>query len=298
MPSLRTLHTFLAVARGGSFAAAGQQAGLTAAAVGQQMRQLEEELGRALFDRGARSVALNPAGRALVAPVEDLLARWAVLAQESAPGAGPEAGLAGTVRVGALVSALMGEFADALWMLKREHPRLEVKLYAGLSASFAEQVAAGELDAAVVTQPPLRLQPGLAWSPLYAEPMVLVVPRRPHFALPAAPLEALRRAPFLRFDHATWTGVLVDRALAQCGVTPVQEALELNSVEAILALVRQGFGVSIVPQLRNVDFPRDRALRVLRLARVTVQRHVGLLERRDHPRRRFTDAIRQYFELN
>lgn len=293
MPSIRTLHIFLAVARAGSFAAAGQQAGLTAAAVGQQMRALEHELGRPLFDRGARSVALNAAGRALVVPVEDLLARYAALAE--APGDDDD--LAGTVRVGALVSALMGEFADALWALKREHPRLDVKLYAGLSAGFAQQVERGELDAAVVTQSPMRLPAGLAWSPLYTEPMVLVVPRTPHFPLPAQPLEMLKRAPFLRFDHSTWTGMLVDRALAQCGATQVHEALELNSVEAILALVRQGFGVSIVPQLRNVGWSRDRALRVVRLARVTVQRHVGLLERRQHQRQRFTAAIRQYFEL-
>lgn len=293
MPSIRTLRTFLAVARGGSFAAAGQEVGLTAAAVGQQMRALESELDRRLFDRGARAVALNAAGRALVAPVEDLLARYAALAQ--APDGDDD--LAGTVRVGALVSSLMGEFADALWVLKREHPRLDVKLYAGLSAGFAQQVERGELDAAVVTQSPLRLPAGLVWSPLYTEPMVLVVPRKPHFPLPAQPLEMLRRAPFLRFDHSTWTGVLVDRALAQCGATQVHEALELNSVEAILALVRQGFGVSIVPQLRNVDWSRDRALRVMRLASVTVQRHVGLLERRQHQRQRFTAAIKQYFEL-
>ena len=37
--------------------------------------------------------------------------------------------------------------------------------------------------------------------------------------------------------------------------------MELNSVEAIVALVRQGFGVSIVPQLANVQWSRDRALR-------------------------------------
>jgi DNA-binding transcriptional LysR family regulator len=293
MPSIRTLRIFLAVARGGSFAAAGEEAGLTAAAVGQQMRALEGELGRPLFDRGPRSAALNAAGRALVAPVEDLLVRYAAIAEESRD----DDDLAGTVRVGALVSALMGEFADALWALKREHPRLDVKLYAGLSAGFAQQVERGELDAAVVTQPPMRLPAGLVWSPLYTEPMVLVVPRRPHFALAAQPLEMLRRSPFLRFDPGTWTGDLVDRVLAQCGATHVHEALELNSVEAILALVRQGFGVSIVPQLRNVDWSRDRALRVVRLARVTVQRHVGLLERRQHQRKRFTEAIRQYFEL-
>jgi len=290
MTAVRSLRHFLAVARLGSFAAAGSEVGLTAAAVGQQMRALEQELQQLLFDRGARSVALSPAGRALVPQVEDLVARYEALARPPAR----ERGLSGSVQVGALVSALMGEFADALWALKREHPRLEVRLYAGLSAEFAVRVERGELAAAVVTQPPSRLPAALKWSPLYAEPMVLVVPRKPHFKLPAAGPEVLRKAPFLRFDHSTWTGRLVDEALAQAGVS-VHEELELNSVEAILALVRQGFGVSIVPRLRNVDWARDRALCIVPLARVTVQRHVGLLERRQHARAHFTEAIRAYF---
>jgi DNA-binding transcriptional LysR family regulator len=62
--------------------------------------------------------------------------------------------LSGTVVMGALVSALMGAFADALWTLKRQHPALEVTLFAGQSADFAGRVERGELDAAVVTQPP------------------------------------------------------------------------------------------------------------------------------------------------
>jgi DNA-binding transcriptional LysR family regulator len=146
----------------------------------------------------------------------------------------------------------------------------------------------------VVTQPPVRLAPNLVWTHLYSEPMVLVVPRRPHFEVPGQPTEILRRAPFIRFDRHTWTGALVDEALGQCGVG-VRDEMELNSVEAILALVRQGFGVSIVPQLRNVDWARDRALRVLRLPRVAVERRVGLLERPQHTRGRFTAAIRAYF---
>lgn len=290
MTALRSLRNFLSVARLGSFAAAGNEVGLTAAAVGQQMRALEDELQQPLFDRGPRSASLSPAGRALLPQVEDLIARYNALALPAAR----ERGLSGSVQVGALVSALMGEFADALWALKGEHPLLEVRLYAGLSAGFAIQVERGELDAAVVTQPPSRLPATLQWSPLYAEPMVLVVPRKPHFKLPAAGPEVLRKSPFLRFDHSTWTGRLVDEALAQAGVT-VREELELNSVEAILALVRLGFGVSIVPRLRNVDWARDGALRVVPLARVTVQRHVGLLERRQHARTRFTQAIKAYF---
>ena len=290
MSSIRRLKIFLAVARQGTFAAAAADFGLTAAAIGLQMSALEHSLDQVLFDRGRRSVVLNPRGRRLVAPIEALVQHWDALL-EADEGDGK---LAGTVVMGALVSALMGAFADALWAVKHANPRLEVKLFAGLSSDFAERVGRGELDAAVVTQPPDALPATLVWTPLYAEPMVLIVPREPRFALAGQALEMLASAPFIRFDRSTWTGRLVDEALAQCKVR-VSEGMELNSVEAIVEIVRQGFGVSVVPKLANVAWSRDRSLRVIRLPNVEVQRHVGLLERQAHGRERFTAAIKQYF---
>jgi len=289
MPSIRNLKTFLAVARHGTFVGAGNDIGLTAAAVGLQIRTLEAELRQQLFDRSGRSIVLNTAGRAMVAPLADIVARYDALA---APVEGES--LSGKLVMGALVSALMGAFADCLLSLASQHPALEVKLFSGLSADFTRRVEIGELDAAVVTQPPFQPPTSLVWSSLYDEPMVLIVPRQPRFAIADEPLQILRESPFLRFDRQAWTGHLVDKALTQAGAT-VREGMELNSVEAILALVRQGFGVSIVPKLANVQWSRDRALHLITLPGVDVQRHVGLLERREHGRGRVTAAIKDYF---
>ena len=289
MSSIRNLKTFLAVARHGSFVGAGNEIGLTAAAVGLQIRALEAELRQQLFDRSGRSIVLNTAGRSMVAPMVDLVARYDAL---TAPPEGES--LTGKLVMGALVSALMGAFADGLLALTSQHPALEVKLFAGLSADFTRLVDNGELDAAVVAQPPFRLPTSLVWKLLYVEPMVLIVPRQPRFAIADEPLQILRASPFLRFDRQAWTGHLVNQALAQAGAK-VREGMELNSVEAILALVRQGFGVSIVPKLANVQWSRDRALRAIALPGVDVQRQVGLLERREHGRGRVTAAIKAYF---
>lgn len=289
MSSIRTLKTFLAVARHGTFAAAGKQVGLTPAAVGLQIRALEADLHCQLFDRSARAAILNPAGRALVPEFEALVRHYEALA------AGPgNDGLAGTVVMGALVSSLMGAFADALWTIQREHPRLDVRLFAGLSADFAVRVERGEIDAAVVTQSPRPLPRNLLWTELYTEPMVLVVPRRPHFPLAGDFREILSGAPFMRFEPGTWTGNLVQEVLDRCGVT-VRESMQLNSNEAIIELVRQGFGVSVVPQLANVNWARDRLLRLVPLEGVDVHRRVGLLERTVHARSAFTGVIKDYF---
>jgi DNA-binding transcriptional LysR family regulator len=289
MPSIRNLSTFLAVARTGTFAAAGKELGLTPAAIGLQMKALEADLGTALFDRSARAVVLNTAGREARVAISELLARYEALAQRRHTDA-----LSGTLVMGALVSALMGAFADALWALKRNHPKLDVRLYAGMSREFAQKVADGELDAAVVTRAPHALEANLAWAPLYREPMVLIAPTQPHFDLPRGALRILRDAPFIRFDHQTWTGYLVRSAVRQAGVR-VRDEMELNSVEAIVALVRAGFGVSIVPRLANVDWSRDRALKVIRVPGVSVEREVGLLERARHQRMQATAAIKAYF---
>lgn len=291
MPSIRTLKTFLAVSRHGTFAAAARHIGLTPAAVGLQIRSLEEDLRCRLIDRSGRAAVLSPTGRSMVAEIEDIVGRYDAL-----PATADLPGLQGTVVMGALVSALMGAFSDALWTIKRQHPGLDVRLLAGFSSDFTHRVEIGELDAAAIAQPPRSMPGGLLWTPLYSEPMVLIVPQRPHFELPpdADPISILRTAPFLRFDHNAWTGLLVEEVIRRSGVR-TQESMELNSVETIIELVRQGLGVSIVPKLANVAWEADQSLRVLSFEGIDVARRVGLMERRQHRRMRFTQAIKDYF---
>ena len=73
MSSIRTLKTFLAVVRHGTFAAAGAKIGLTPAAVGLQVRLLERELNCELFIRTGRSITLGPQGRPLVPKIEAIV---------------------------------------------------------------------------------------------------------------------------------------------------------------------------------------------------------------------------------
>ena len=80
MSSIRFLRTFIAVAEEGSFAAAADRVALTSAAVGQQMRALEDEMRRTLFERNHRQTSLSrdgtlllPRARRLVADYEAML---------------------------------------------------------------------------------------------------------------------------------------------------------------------------------------------------------------------------------
>lgn len=292
MRSIKCFQTFLAVIRHGSFAAAGQAVGLTPAAVGLQIRSLEEELNHNLFDRSARTVKLSPEGQQLLPSIEDLVRRYTQLTSSSDADV-----LSGTVVMGALVSALMGSFSDALWSIKKQYPDLDVRLLAGQSEDFTRKVEHGQLDAAVVVRPPHVLPSSLRWTPLYREPMILIAPRQPHFPLAQEPRDILQQGPFIRFDRSTWTGYLVSEVLRQCDVNPV-DAMELNSFEAIIEIVRQGFGVAVAPKLANVDWSRDRRLKIFTLPCPDIEREVGLLERHSHLRTGFTAAIKQYFKTH
>jgi DNA-binding transcriptional LysR family regulator len=290
MSSIRVLKNFIAISRHGSVAAAAREIGLTAAAAGQQLQHLEAEIGIALFDRNKRSLVLNNHGRALIEPIQDIIARYESL------GSGLKNELSGTIVLGALVSTLMGHFGKALDELKRNYPELEVKLIAGLSSDFLEQVLDGKLDAAIVTESPFALPQSAIWTELYKEPMVLILPQtgQKRSRSNAGDETIARNLPFIRFERKTWTGHLVDQTI-KANKLAVNEGMEINSVEAIIELVRQGLGYSIIPQLANVDWKNDQRLRIHALPGKTIYRKVGLLERKRHGRQSITAAIKAQF---
>lgn len=287
MSSIKTLKNFLAITRHKSVAAAAREIGLTAAAAGQQLQQLEKEFGFELFDRTKRSLSLNAHGRSLIEPIQEIVARYEAL------GSNLKSDLSGTIVLGALVSSLMGAFGKTLNELKQNFPGLEVKLIAGLSSNFLDQVLDGSLDAAIVTESPYTLPQNVQWTELYKEPMILITP---------SPLRLKRNGykainsglPFIRFARNTWTGHLVDQTI-KANKLNIQEGMELNSVEAIIELVRQGLGYSIVPQLANISWEKDRQLSIKELLGKTIYRKVGLLERKKHSRQNVTQLIKQQF---
>lgn len=285
MSTIRFLRTFVAVADHGSFAAAAERVALTQAAVSLQMRALEMELRRELFDRGGRVVALNAGGRELLPQARRMLALYEEmrLVPET-----PHA-MAGAVAVGAVVS-VMGGLSHVVARMKREHPALDVRLVGAKSIELAAQVEAGELDAAMLVEGSGRLAGTLVWTPLYQEPLVAIAGRD---SPGASAREALAANPFLRFDRSQRTGMQVERALRRAHLR-VNEFLELNSIEALVELVRQQVGVTVVPLLQRARWRDDEDLRILPLEAggAPVMRTIGMLERRDHARRHVTAAVR------
>jgi len=285
MSSIRLLRTFVAVAAEGSFAAAAPRVALTQAAVGQQMRLLESELRRELFTRQGKAVVLGDAGRELLPQVRRLVALYDQMLA-TAPATEP---MAGTLNLGAVVSAVR-PLIQATLALKARHPALELHVSAAKSIELLARVRSGELDAAILVREPGPSQAGLAWTALYAEPMVLLVPR----ALGDQPPRTLvQQHPFIRFDRTQHTGRLVERTLRQLRAKPL-EFLELNAIESIVELVRSGLGVAVLPRLHDGRWTTDARLRVLELPGAEARR-IALAQRRDAPNAAVVAALAREF---
>lgn len=140
------LKTFLAIAGTGSFTRAADEVHKTQSAVSMQMKKLEEQVGRALFDRGARSVRLTPDGMRLL----DYAQRIVKLSEEAAA-VFTEPALQGTVTLG-----VPDDYADRLLprvlsAFARSHPHVELVVHCNQSTDLAAAIGKGDLDLAIVT---------------------------------------------------------------------------------------------------------------------------------------------------
>src|SRR5262245_26475895 len=158
---IRELKTLVAVAREGTFSAAGEKVGLTQAAVSAQMQRLEEELGFALFDRTGRSARLNAMGQQTLAQAQELLRLYDNLGSR-------DVGQRATVllSIGAIASVQQSRLPDALARFHKEAPGCRTRVVPGLSMELLDLVDAGEIDMAAIIRPPFSLQSDLRWTTL------------------------------------------------------------------------------------------------------------------------------------
>ena len=267
--SIRWYRTFLAVARYGSFASAAQEIGLTQAAVSVHMRSLEEQLRISLFDRGARTAVLNTAGRALVSKAQALVNMY-----EGMGGDLEDQPLGGLLALGAIPPTFSQLLPDALLAMRRDHPRISVRVANGVSSELFRRVELGELDAAIVSEAPFDFARNIQWQTLIAEPLVFVTPARARYRTLE---EALATWPFIGITRSSWSGQLTHDLLRRHRLK-VNTAMELDSLEAIAALVARGFGVAVLPYSAYLRM-HGKALRIALLTQPSMTRRIGLIWR-------------------
>jgi len=281
MMSIRRFKTLIAIAELGTFSAAAKAEYLTPSAVSQQMKALEHELDVTLFDRSKRPPELNPAGYALVPKAKELVKIYETIKPT----------LAGKLEsiehltVGTVPTTMTGIMPRALKMLQNSYDNLHVRLYPALSDDLYAQVDRGFLDAAVLTEPPTAYE-HLIWRPFTEEPFVVLASNEIHLDEPQHILES---QPFLRFSRKAWVGRIIDQWLLDQNIQ-VHETMELETLEAISAMVMNNLGVSIVP-LNCCSIPVDEYLRAIPLGDSAPKRVLGVLCRRDTSKHKLVDLL-------
>ncbi|QRK82213.1 LysR family transcriptional regulator [Pseudomonas granadensis] len=281
---IKELKTLIAVAREGTFAAAGNRIGLTQAAVSAQMQRLEAELGFELFDRKGRSAHLNKMGQQILLQAQDLLRLYDNLGS-TAVGLPPSV----LVNLGAIASVQRSYLPDALARFHQRCPYCRTRVIPGLSMELVNLVDTGEIDMAVVIRPPFSLQSDLRWTTLALEPYRLIVPRD---VAGDDWTQLLSSQPFIRYDRSSFGGRQVDRFLRQMHFN-LREVCELDELEAIIKLVENGVGVALVPQT-SPDFEWPPGVRAFDLGQHTFHRDIGLVHRAQQT---FTEPVRVLAEL-
>jgi len=229
---LDLLRSFAAVADTGSFTTAGDLVARTQSAVSVQIKRLEQIVGKRVFERTSRSLALTPAGATLL----DSARRILELNDETVRRlAGPP--VTGLIRVGITEYFLPGALPRLLMRFAAAYPGVRVDVRMGLSMDLRAALAAGALDAAIV-----RRTARDRIRPLWSEPQHWVAANA--FELPGAsggtplPLVLLPEPCVLR----SFALDALQRAKRPCRIAFVG-----SSTVSVQAAVAAGLGVSVLP---------------------------------------------------
>lgn len=247
---LMLLRTFLAVYRAGSFTAAAALLGLSQPTVTSQVRTLEEQLDRQLFERLPRGVAATSVADELAAQVAGPLDELAVVAGRGRMGEESSE----PVHLGGPAEMLSARVLPALAPLVEQGLRLRVT--AGLADDLLEGLRAGRFDLVfsairprgrtVVATPLMDEEFVLVAAPAWADRIGPVACDDPsvlhsvlHGALHDAPLVAYAEdVPILR---RYWRHVFRTRLTRSPAVT-------VPDLRGVLAAVVAGAGVTVLPR--------------------------------------------------
>jgi DNA-binding transcriptional LysR family regulator len=242
--TLRQLRVFAAVARHLSFGQAAAELHLTPPAISMQIKELEEQVGLPLFDRGARRVSLTTTGEYLLTYVMKILAHL----KDAEDAVARLAGLKGGRLAIGMVSTAKYFLPRLLTQFHERHPEVEIRLTVG---GNREQLVAAmqrnEVDLAVMGRPPIEVASRA--QPFAPHPHVLVTPPAHPLMAAAAraplPASALLDYGFIVREPGSGTRAALEQYLQQHRIAPRIE-MEMASNETIKQAVMAGMGLSFL----------------------------------------------------
>jgi LysR family transcriptional regulator, hydrogen peroxide-inducible genes activator len=270
---LYQLEYFLEAARQQNFTRAAARLHLAQAALSEQIRKLEDDLGAKLFHRGKRETVLTSAGETLRQHAEALLDRAAAarIAVQDLVGL-----RSGKLNIGAVPSVSACLLPQVIAAFRTKHPLVEMALHEGTSEQVARWVESGRVECGIVQTP--TTEGDFDVEHLFTEPFVLLVPENhPAARKKVVTLQKLNDEPFIFYK-----GRARDSAMSACrnaGFEP-RIACESSELETIRGLVGAGLGIAILPKLATRGGIKQ--CRILDIKAGAIQRQIAVISRAGH----------------
>lgn len=240
---IRELEIFLAVAEHLNFGRASQLCNLSPSALTRTIQRLEEEVEQPLFLRDNRTVTLSAAGERFREYARRTLTEW----YNFRASVGNGELLGGTFSIYASITAVYSLLPQLLETYRTRYPEVQVELRTGAAEQAVTLVQSGAVDISVAPLPQRQIA-GIQTLQMVTIPLIFIAPRQLAATLPlkGGRLD-LSRAPLV-LPQTGLSRRRLDLWLKEHRITP-NITSEVSGNEAIIAMVRLGCGVGIVPEL-------------------------------------------------
>ena len=274
--TLKQLRYFDALTQHRHFGRAADACAVTQPALSMQIKELEAQIGVALFERAPREVRLTGVGEAFAERVSSILRSVDELGDLARVSQNQ---LVGRLRIGVIPTIAPYLLPTVIDSLATDHDGLDVRVRETVTPRLIEDLSSGKLDAAIVALP--VSETALIEVPLFEEEFVLIRPiadrDRP---VPSAEMLSTMRLLLLEEGHC-----FRDQALSFCNLnaSAPHELMDGSSLSTLVQMVGAGIGVTLIPEMAVAVETRSAAVSVARFAEPKPSRTVGMVWRKTSP---------------
>lgn len=275
--TLRQLRSVQAIFQHGTIAAAARTLGLTAPAVTLQIKQVEDDLGVALFDRTSDGMQLREAGRAALRAADAIETVLRTLEDDIDAIKGVRHG---SIRLGVVSTAKY--FAPRMIAgFREEYPAIEIKLLVGNREEIIEKLRNYQLDIALMGRPP-RAFPVKAGA-FGDHPLVMIsAPEHPLVQARDIDKARLLEETIIIREQGSGTRSSLEHFFASIPDALDSNVVEMGSNETIKQAVMAGLGIAFI-SAHTIAFEVEmNRLAVLDVVDMPIRRQWFAVSRSDH----------------
>jgi DNA-binding transcriptional LysR family regulator len=272
---IRQLQYLVALAREKHFTRAAQACHVTQPTLSGRIRQLEQELGVPIVERGQRFHGFTPEGERVLKWAHALLDNWTSLQQEIATLRSTSAPLTGRLSVGVIPSALPMA-ALITKQIQDRHPDIELTVLSQTSIDILRHLEDFSIDVGLtyLDNEPIE---GMRSEPIYMERYCLLVRAdHPLVDAPSVTWADAAKEPLCLLTSDNQNRRILDRAFRSANATPIPK-LETNSVINLCANVHLMGLASVIPEYFLEVIGPISDVRAIPLSDPVVEHSVGLV---------------------